>query len=132
MKSIWLLISAFIALAWGYTPPTNNTWGPLLLPDTTHPVTQGQPFKITWDPAGHPTKGVTVSLVLCRGPSTNCVLQKKAIVEGVPARRKQYLWDVPDNLRPAKAGTKNGAGMLIIVDGTGEFQYSTQFSILAN
>lgn len=131
MMNLWIFLSVFVALALGYTQPTNQTWGPLYTPDTTHPVTQGKPFRITWDPAGHPTKGVTVSLVLCRGPSTNCVLQKKAIVEGVPAGAKHYLWDVPDNLRPGKAGTNKGNGMLIIVDGTGEFQYSTQFSVLA-
>lgn len=128
---IWTLFISFIALVSAYTPPTNQTWGPLLLPDTTHPVTQGQPFTIEWNPDGHPTKGVTVSLVLCRGPPTNCVLNKKAIVEGVPAGRKKYVWNVPDNLRPGKAGTARGNGMLIIVDGTGEFQYSTQFSVLA-
>lgn len=127
---VWTLLLSLLALASAYTQPKKQTWGPLLLPDTTHPVTQGKPFTITWDPSGHPTQGVTVSLVLCKGPPTNCVPNKKAIVEGIPAGKKKYVWNVPKNLRPGKAGTQRGNGMLIIVDGTGEFQYSTQFSVL--
>jgi len=86
---------------------------------------------VTWDPSGHKTDGVTVSLVLCHGPSSNCVPSDTAIVEGLPAAQKSYQWSVPSDLAPGKQSTDTGYGMLIIVDGTGEFQYSTQFSVLA-
>ena len=52
-------------------------------------------------------------------------------MEGIPAGRKHYKWRVPAGLKPGKKNTKTGYGMLIIVDGTGEFQYSTQFSVRA-
>lgn len=94
-------------------------------------MTQGEKYTITWDPEDHDTDGVTVSLVLCHGPSTNCVTFDDAIVEKVPAAKKSYDWTVPLDLAPGKQSTDTGYGMLIIVDGTGEFQYSTQFSVLA-
>lgn len=94
-------------------------------------MTAGETFEVTWDPESHKTDGVTVSLVLCHGPSTNCVPSDTAIVEGLPAAQKSYQWSVPSDLAPGKQATDTGYGMLIIVDGTGEFQYSTQFSVLA-
>ncbi|KAK3720807.1 hypothetical protein LTR37_003470 [Vermiconidia calcicola] len=108
MRASTFLSAAFFALGSAYTQPTTATWGPLLLPDLTHPVTQGKVFDIQWDPQSHPTAGVTVSLVLCRGPSTNCVTDKKAIVEGIPAGRKHYKWRVPAGLKPGKKNTKTG------------------------
>jgi hypothetical protein len=85
-------------------------------------VTQGEPFTVTWDPESHPTDGVTVSLVLCHGPGSNCVLSDTAIAEGIPAGQKSYDWNVPCDLAPGVQSTSTGYGMLIIVDGTGEFQ----------
>jgi hypothetical protein len=63
--------------------------------------------------------------------SNNCQTASNAIVEGVPASAKSYEWAVPCDLPIGEASTETGYGMLIIVDGTGEFQYSTQFSVLA-
>ena len=118
-----ILAGGLAAIAQAYTPPiTNPSWGPLLTPSTDAPVTQGQTFDVTWDPQSHPTDGVTVSLVLCRGPSTNCVNSPSAIVEGIPAAQKSYSWSVPCDLAPGTHDTDTGNGMLIIVDGTGEFQ----------
>jgi hypothetical protein len=77
---------------------------------------------VTWDPASHPTDGVTVSLVLCHGPGSNCVLADSAIAEGIPAAQKSFDWKVPCDLAPGTQSTATGYGMLIIVDGTGEFQ----------
>ncbi|KIW44091.1 uncharacterized protein PV06_05131 [Exophiala oligosperma] len=125
-----LMVVGLASLAQAFTKPTNATWGPLLLPDTTHPVTQGETFKVTWDPESHPTDDVTVSLVLCHGPSTNCVQSDSALASGIPASSKSFSWDVPCDLAPGTQSTSTGYGMLIIVDGTGEFQYSTQFSVL--
>ncbi|RVX67589.1 hypothetical protein B0A52_08118 [Exophiala mesophila] len=133
MHSILLgfAVTGLASFAHAYTKPTTNTWGPLLTPDLTSPVTQGETYKVTWDPEDHDTDGVTVSLVLCHGPSSNCVPSDDAIVEGVPAARKFFDWTVPSDLAPGKQATDTGYGMLIIVDGTGEFQYSTQFSVLS-
>lgn len=128
----FIVAAGLVAAAQAFTPPTTATWGPLTKPDLSDPVTQGETFDVTWDPQSHPTDGVTVSLVLCRGPSTNCVTDKTAIVEGVPAAAKSYSWNVPCDLPAGTQSTATGYGMLIIVDGTGEFQYSTQFSVLAN
>jgi Ser-Thr-rich glycosyl-phosphatidyl-inositol-anchored membrane family len=132
MRSSILLAGGLVALAQAYTPPTTASWGPLLTPDLTKPVTQGEKFEVTWDPESHSTDDVTVSLVLCRGPSTNCVPDKTAIVEKVPASAKSYSWSVPCDLPAGTQATATGYGMLVIVDGTGEFQYSTQFSVLAS
>lgn len=126
------LLTLLATIASAYTPPTTASWGPLLFPSLSSPVTQGQSFTVTWDPETHPTTDVTVSLVLCHGPSTNCVDSPTAIVENIPAAQKSYSWDVPCSLSPGTASTDTGYGMLVIVDGTGEFQYSTQFSVLEN
>ncbi|EXJ76747.1 uncharacterized protein A1O5_01255 [Cladophialophora psammophila CBS 110553] len=125
-----LLAAGLATLAQAYTAPGAQTWGPLLTPDLSNPVTQGEDFTVTWDPENHPTDGVTVSLVLCQGPSTNCVPQDTAIASGIPAAQKSFDWKVPCDLAPGTKNTDTGYGMLIIVDGTGEFQYSTQFSCL--
>lgn len=85
---------------------------------------------MTWDATGHETS--TVSLVLCRGPGSNCVNDPDAIVEKIPASAESYAWAVPCSLPAGKQQTATGYGMLIIEDGTGIFQYSTQFSVLEN
>ncbi|ETN46096.1 uncharacterized protein HMPREF1541_00280 [Cyphellophora europaea CBS 101466] len=129
MQSIFAL-AALAPLAYAFTQPTDATFGALLTPDLSSPVTQGESYKVTWDATGHEKS--TVSLVLCRGDSTNCVTDKTAIVEKVPAGAASYEWDVPCSLPAGKQATSTGYGMLIIEDGTGIFQYSTQFSVLAN
>ncbi|KIW64412.1 hypothetical protein PV04_09346 [Phialophora macrospora] len=132
MQSFLLLAAGLATVAHAFTQPKDQTWGALLTPDTSDPVTQGKAFSVTWDPADHPTDGVTVSLVLCHGPGSNCVLADSAIAEGIPASQKSFDWNVPCDLAPGTQSTSTGYGMLIIVDGTGEFQYSTQFSVLKN
>jgi hypothetical protein len=132
MQSFLLLAAGLATAAHAFTQPKDQTWGALLTPDTSNSVTQGKDFSVTWDPASHPTDGVTVSLVLCHGPGSNCVLADSAIAEGIPAAQKSFDWKVPCDLAPGTQSTATGYGMLIIVDGTGEFQYSTQFSVLEN
>ena len=110
----WKLLFASLALASAYTQPTSQTWGPLYPPNTSDPVTQGEKFNITWaNPQGTPTRGVTVSLVLCKGPSTNCVLSKKAIVEGIPAGAKHYVWNVVSFLHIARTVTSHQLWVII-------------------
>lgn len=121
MKSI-IAAAGLAAVAQAFTQPVQPpTYGALLTPDLNTPVTTGQTYQITWSPK-QPADGVTVSLVLCNGPSTNCVLQSSAIVEGVPAAQGSYSWNVPCSLPAGVQNTDTGYGMLIIVDGTGEFQ----------
>ncbi|ETI21391.1 hypothetical protein G647_07738 [Cladophialophora carrionii CBS 160.54] len=132
MQSFILLAAGLATAAHAFTQPKDQTWGALLTPDTSNSVTQGKDFSVTWDPSSHATDGVTVSLVLCHGPGSNCVLSDSAIAEGLPASQKSFDWKVPCDLAPGKQSTSTGYGMLIIVDGTGEFQYSTQFSVLEN
>lgn len=139
MRTSTFLLSGIAALANAYTKPQDTpTWGALLLPNVDTPVTRGKPFDITWDPKyGDPNRpiidGQTVSLVLCRGDSKSCNPDATAIVEGVPVRGTngdfKWTWNVPCDLRAGVKDTATGTGMLIIVDQTGEFQYSTQFSV---
>jgi len=132
MHSSLIFAAGLATFASAFTQPKDQTWGPLLTPDTSDSVTQGKDFTVTWDPESHPTDGVTVSLVVCHGPGSNCVLSDTAIAEGIPASQKSFDWKVPCTLTPGVQSTSTGYGMLIIVDGTGEFQYSTQFSVLEN
>jgi hypothetical protein len=55
-----------------------------------------------------------------------------AIVTGVAASAESYEWAVPCSLPAVAMTSTTGMGMLIIEDGTGIFQYSTQFAVLAN
>ncbi|KAJ9604436.1 hypothetical protein H2200_011272 [Cladophialophora chaetospira] len=132
MHSSVIFAAGLATFASAFTQPKDQTWGPLLTPDTSSSVTQGKDFTVTWDPESHPTDGVTVSLVLCHGPGSNCQLSDTAIAEGIPAAQKSFDWKVPCTLTPGVQSTSTGYGMLVIVDGTGEFQYSTQFSVLEN
>ena len=119
MKSI-ISAAGLIAAASAFTQPVQPpTFGSLYTPDVTTPVTTGQAYTITWAPG---SASQTVSLVLCNGPSSNCVLQSSAIVEGVSASAGSYSWNVPCSLPEGTQNTASGYGMLIIVDGTGEFQ----------
>ena len=121
MKSI-LSVTGLVAAASAFTQPVQPpTYGSLLTPDVNNPVTTGQTFTVTWSPK-QPADGQTISLVLCNGPGANCVLQNTAIVEGVPASAGKYSWNVPCSLPEGVQSTATGYGMLIIVDGTGEFQ----------
>ena len=122
MKSFFAAAGVLaIASAQGFTKPGAQTYGALVSPDTTTPVTTGQQFTVKWTP-NQPATGVKVSLVLCSGPSTNCVLQDTAIASGLDASAGQYTWNVPCSLPAAASTATTGNGMLIIVDGTGEFQ----------
>ena len=70
-----------------------------------------------------PTTPGSVSIVLLRGPSIN-VLPISCIVDGAPNSGK-FVWTPPLTLEP----DVTHYGLQIIVDGTGQYQYSTQFGI---
>ncbi|KAL8743592.1 MAG: hypothetical protein Q9190_004068, partial [Brigantiaea leucoxantha] len=70
-----------------------------------------------------PTTPGDVSIVLLRGPSTN-VLPIGCIVDNIPNSGK-FVWTPSTSLTP----DVTHYGIQIIVKGTGQYQYSTQFGI---
>ncbi|KAI4781574.1 hypothetical protein E4T52_03518 [Aureobasidium sp. EXF-3400] len=113
-------LAAFAPLASAYTTPKGDPTGNAIYePGLNSIVPVGKPFTITWEPD---TKG-TVSLVLLHGPSTNCV-PIHTIVEGIN-NTGSYDWTPDTSLAP----NKTYYGIELVVDGTGQYQYSTQFGI---
>ena len=118
------LVSALASLAAATTytqpdyskPPSGN---PILTPGLNELVPVGQPYDITWTPT---TEG-TVSLVLLRGPSTN-VVPLETLVVGIP-NTGSYKWTPGTELEP----DTTHYGLLLVVEGTGQYQWSTQFGI---
>jgi hypothetical protein len=66
-----------------------------------------------------------VTLVLLKGPETNAV-PDGVIIEKYP-NTGTYSWTPSADLEPSKGGT--GYGIQLIVDETGQYQYTTQFGI---
>jgi len=115
-----LAVAPFFTSVAAYTQPTGNLQGnPIYTPSLNEIVPAGKPYKITWNPT---TPG-TVTLVLLRGPSTN-VKPLYAIVEKIP-NSGSYEWTPATNLEP----DVTHYGIQLIVDATGDYQYSTQFGI---
>ncbi|KAJ6144393.1 GPI anchored serine-threonine rich protein [Penicillium chermesinum] len=98
------------------SPPTGNA---ITSPGLNEQVPEGAPYHIKWEP----TLGKTVSLVLLRGPSSN-VVPLQTIVEDIP-NSGEYTWTPPSNL---EVDTTH-YGILLVVEGTGAYQWSTQFGI---
>ncbi|RHZ63404.1 hypothetical protein CDV55_107127 [Aspergillus turcosus] len=122
MRFIAVALSAFVALASAYTqpdyskPPQGNA---ILTPGLNEQVPVGKPFTITWQPT---TEG-PISLVLLRGPSTN-VVPIATIAEAIP-NSGSYVWTPSTDLE----NDVTHYGLLLVVDGTGQYQWSTQFGI---
>lgn len=113
--------AALLSVAAAWTQPTGkNVGNPIRQPDLTHPITAGKPFTITWDA----TSQGTVTLLFLKGPSTN-VIPQFAIAEQI-ANSGSYTWQVPSDI----AAGESGYGLQIIVDATGDYQYSTQFGVI--
>ncbi|KAJ6119445.1 GPI anchored serine-threonine rich protein [Penicillium sp. IBT 18751x] len=118
------VFSALMAFAAAYTKPDYNKppqGNPIYTPSLQEQVPKGVPFAITWDP----TLGSKVSLVLLRGPSSN-VVPLETIVENID-NTGSYTWTPPANL---DVDTTH-YGLLLVVEGTGAYQWSTQFGISA-
>ncbi|KAH0536573.1 hypothetical protein FGG08_006557 [Glutinoglossum americanum] len=118
------LAAAFIAsvasLAAAFTTPVGEPSGnPIAKPGLGEIVPVGKPYAITWNPT---TPG-TVSILLLRGPSTN-VVPIATLVEGLD-NAGTYMWTPSTSLED----DVTHYGLQLIVDGTGQFQYSTQFGI---
>ncbi|KAL9100741.1 MAG: hypothetical protein Q9163_003926 [Psora crenata] len=88
-------------------------------PGLASQVPVGIPYDITWQP----TTSGTVSIVLLRGPSEN-VAPLECIVDSVP-NTGTYTWTPSTSLE----NDSSRYGIQIVVDGSGEYQYSTQFGI---
>ena len=84
-------------------------------------VPAGSPFTITWTPT---TTG-TVTIVLLKGPSTN-VIPQYPIAQNI-ANSGSFTWTPATDLVPSP--NDMGYGLQLIVDATGQYQYSTQFGI---
>lgn len=117
------VFSTFAAFAAAYTQPNYNNapeGNAITSPSLQEQVPEGKPFEIKWDP----TVGKTVSLVLLRGPSSN-VVPIETIVESIP-NSGSYTWTPSTDLTPQTTHY----GLLLVVEGTGQYQWSTQFGIV--
>ncbi|KAI7187567.1 hypothetical protein D0869_13172 [Hortaea werneckii] len=115
-------LACLVPVTNAYTQPTGSPEGnAIYTPGSTSVVPAGSPYEITWDP----TTSGTVTLVLLKGPSNNAVPQY-AIVEGID-NSGSYTWTPSEDLSPTDGPT--GYGIELIVDATGQYQYSTQFGI---
>jgi len=65
--------------------------------------------------------------VLCKGPSSNCV-DFTCITGSADNSAGSFTWKVPSTL--PDSGSSGGYGLKIIENGTGKFQYSTQFGVI--
>ncbi|KAF7592773.1 hypothetical protein BBP40_012531 [Aspergillus hancockii] len=125
MRFIFAAISAFAALATAHTNPDYSqspSGNPIYTPGLNEQVPAGKPYSITWNPT---TTGA-VSLVLLRGPSNN-VQPLETIAEQIPNSGK-FEWTPATTLE----ADVTHYGLLIVVEGTGQYQYSTQFGISNN
>lgn len=116
-------LACLLPLASAYTQPVGAepSGNPIYTPGLHDVVPAGEPYTITWDP----TTSGTVTLVLLKGPSNNAVPQY-AIVEEIP-NNGNYIWTPASDLEPSNGDT--GYGIQLIVDATGQYQYTTQFGI---
>ncbi|KAI6945499.1 hypothetical protein KC341_g3 [Hortaea werneckii] len=121
-------LACLVPVTNAYTQPTGSPetnrasqGNAIYTPGSTSVVPAGSPYEITWDP----TTSGTVTLVLLKGPSNNAVPQY-AIVEGID-NSGSYTWTPSEDLSPTDGPT--GYGIELIVDATGQYQYSTQFGI---
>lgn len=120
--SVAAVFSAVIALASAHRDPDYSqapSGNAIFTPSLNQQVEAGQPFVITWDPT---TEG-PVSLVLMRGPSNN-VLPIDTLAEQIP-NSGRFTWTPSTKLED----DVTHYGLLLIVEGTGQYQYSTQFGV---
>ncbi|RAL09875.1 GPI anchored serine-threonine rich protein [Aspergillus homomorphus CBS 101889] len=116
------VFSALAALATAYTQPDYSqapTGNAIYTPGLNSQVEAGQTYTITWGPT---TTG-KISLVLLRGPSTN-VQPMYAIAEDID-NSGSFQWTPSTALEP----DTTHYGLLLVVEGTGQYQYSTQFGV---
>ena len=118
------LFSALAAAVSALTPPDYEkfpepTGNPIFTPGLNEVVPVGESYAITWNP----TTDGKVSLQLLRGPSNN-VVPIGVIAESID-NIGYYHWTPDADLEP----DTSRYGILLTVEGTGQYQYSTQFGI---
>lgn len=117
------ILSALAALASATTTLPDYSSGPsgnpILLPGLNEQVPVGEPYQIKWTPT---TEG-DVSIWLLRGPSTN-VKPIATLASSIP-NSGEFTWTPSTTLQD----DTTHYGLIIIVEGTGQYQYSTQFGI---
>jgi len=120
--SVVSVLSALVAVVSALTdpdysqPPSGN---PIALPGLNELVPVGKPYTITWTPT---TPG-KVSIILLRGPSNN-VVPLETLADAVD-NTGTFVWTPSTSLE----NDVSHYGLLIVVEGTGQYQYSTQFGI---
>lgn len=115
-------LSAMAVLASAYTQPDYNkppTGNAISKPGLHDLVTAGKPYTIQWKPT---TKG-PISLVLLRGPSSNAE-PIHTLAEGIE-NAGHFEWTPSKDLEP----DSSHYGVLLVVEGSGQYQYSTQFGV---
>lgn len=116
------LLSAMATLATAYTQPDYSkdpSGNAIIKPGANDVVTAGQPYTIQWEPT---TQG-PISLVLLRGPASN-VKPIVTLAEGI-ANSGHFNWTPDTTLEP----DTTHYGLLLVVEGSGQYQYSTQFGV---
>ncbi|KAJ5185176.1 Cell wall beta-glucan synthesis [Penicillium cf. griseofulvum] len=121
--SIATVFSALVALAAATQPDyTKNPSGnAIIAPGLNEIVPEGKTYTIKWTP----TTAGPISLVLLRGPSNN-VQPLKTLAESIP-NNGEFKWTPGSDLE----ADVTHYGLLLVVEGTGQYQYSTQFGISA-
>lgn len=119
-------VTALLAgAAAAYTPPTTGPSGNAINAPLIEIVPACKPYTIKWTPT-LPTDGSPpnkVSLLLLKGPSSNVVFDS-VIVEGID-NTGSFTWTPPSTVEATQG--PGGYGIQLVVEGTGVFQYSTQF-----
>lgn len=116
------ILSAMAALASAYTQPDYNqapSGNAITKPGLNDMVTAGKPYTIEWEPS---TEG-PVSLVLLRGPSSN-VKPIDTLAESID-NCGYFDWTPSKELEP----DTTHYGLMLVVEGSGQYQYSTQFGV---
>ncbi|MCJ1442069.1 MAG: hypothetical protein MMC23_002561 [Stictis urceolatum] len=123
-----LIVATFVGsvlagLSNAYTQPVGSApiGNPFRTPELNEQVPKGTPFKVTWDPTID--KAGTVTILLLHGPSTNAV-PMYPIAQKIP-NSGSFEWTPSADLAPESTHY----GLQLIVDATGQYQYTPQFGI---
>ncbi|KAF4759866.1 hypothetical protein HAV15_006510 [Penicillium sp. str.  len=104
-----------------FSVATNPSGNAISSPGLNEIVPEGKTYTIKWSPT---TTG-PISLVLLRGPSNN-VVPLKTLAESIP-NSGEFKWTPGSDLE----ADVTHYGLLLVVEGTGQYQYSTQFGLSA-
>jgi len=122
-----LILSALAGLSTAATLPnlaqfpTPGNDNPITAP-LNQIVPAGKPFTIQWKPT---TPG-KVTLYLLKGPSNDKLEPISTLADSID-NTGSYDWTPADNLDPTTGAS--GYGLELVVEGTGEYQYSTPIGI---